>query len=83
MIVMSQKKILNGKGQAPIIIMLRVIIAVVGLVLLLLGINNLSSPSTWQEGGAGLVKILVGLALVVLGIRPESLRYILQARIPT
>lgn len=71
----------NGKGQAPIIIMLRVIIAIIGLVLLILGIGDLSS-SNLQQTGRGVIEILVGLALVVLGVRPESLMYILHGRIP-
>ena len=73
---------MNGKGRVDIIILLRVIIAFIGIVLLLLGISDLS-PSNFQRTGIGVIEILVGLALVVLGIRPASLKYILQGRIST
>jgi small neutral amino acid transporter SnatA (MarC family) len=73
---------MNGKGQVDITIVLRVIIALIGIVILLLGISDLS-PSNFQRTGIGVIEILVGLALIVLGIRPASLKYILQGRIPT
>ena len=79
---MNLSQIMNGKGRVDIIILLRVIIAFIGIVLLLLGISDLS-PSNFQRTGIGVIEILVGLALVVLGIRPASLKYILQGRIPT
>jgi small neutral amino acid transporter SnatA (MarC family) len=73
---------MNGKGKVDIIILLRVIIAFIGIVLLLLGISGLSSSNV-QRTVIGVIEILVGIVLVALGIRPASLKYILQGRIPT
>jgi hypothetical protein len=61
---MNMSQIKDVKGQGEIIILLRVIIALIGIMVLLLGISNLSS-SNLQQTGRGVIEILVGFGLVV------------------
>jgi hypothetical protein len=78
------------KGQAPIIVLFRVFIAIIGLGFLFWGMGDLKNGITGATIGAnlstsfsnsfiGIIKIIVGLVLVVLGIHPESLTMIVHA----
>ena len=65
------------KGQIPIIVILRVIVCIIGIVLLLQGLDMIKSPD-FIQATSGIIRILVGLFLVIVGISPTSVRALLR-----
>ena len=68
----------NDKGQAPIIILVRVFVALIGVWLVISGLDALSASGPILEQlsttASGWIRTLVGLILILIGIRPQSVR---------
>ena len=74
-------EILDKKGQFPLMNLLRVIIVVIGILLALSGVGDLTSgvPITdlsqqISRATGGWIKILVGIAFMLIGVSPQSIR---------
>jgi len=76
---------MNNKGQFPIMNLLRVIIVVIGILLSLSGVGDLTSEVPITDLGqqisratGGWIKILVGIAFMLIGVSPQSIRMIFR-----
>jgi hypothetical protein len=73
------------KGQFPLMNLLRLIIVVIGILLALSGVGDLTSSVPITDLGqqiskatGGWIKILVGIAFMLIGVSPQSIRMIFK-----
>jgi hypothetical protein len=73
------------KGQFPLMNLLRLIIVVIGILLALSGVGDLTSSVPITDLGqqiskatGGWIKILVGIAFMLIGVSPQSIRMIFE-----